>query len=188
MRALVVLLVAIPGVAAADAWNEFGIVHSQSDMGQGHVINGYVLRFAPRTNLSGPVFVGAELDGGRIGGDITTPATFRASGETNPTTAVEGDQYAVRAVLGLRMRVGSISGGGELAGGFHRADLHDSLGVELASVESTSTTFEGRARLDLWVTPRLTIGAVAGVELEEPRLMTAGIMLGLHAADFDAMP
>ena len=78
--------------------------------------------------------------------------------------------------------------GGELAPGFHRAELRDARGLELATAESDSTTIEGRARLDLWVTPRVTIGAVAGVELDHPSEMTAGLMLGLHVSDFDGMP
>jgi hypothetical protein len=188
MRALVVLLVAIPSIASADAWIDSGILRTETPMDGGRLVDGFVLRFAPRTNLSGPFYVGGELDGGQLGGEVTTPAVYRAQGITNATTELEGEQYAVRAVVGVRLRIGIVSGGGELAGGFHRAELHTPLGIELATIESTSTMVEGRARLDLWLTPRLTVGAVAGVELDEPRALSAGLMLGFHAADFDAMP
>jgi len=188
MRALIILLLAAPSIASADAWTDVGIVRTETPMDGGRLVDGYALRFAPRVNLRGPFYVGAELDGGRLGGDVTTPAAYRTEGVTTPTTDLEGEQYAVRAVAGLRMRIGSISGGGELAGGFHRAELRSPLGVELATIESTSTMIEGRARLDVWLTPRLTVGAVAGVELDEPSALSAGLMVGFHAADFDAMP
>jgi hypothetical protein len=185
----VLLLVCVPAIASADAWNELGLVRSQLDMGGGHVVDGYAVRFAPRVNVHDHIYLGAEMDGGRIDGSIATPTAFRSSGgETGPTTTVTGEAYAVRAVVGLRMRAGSISAGAELAGGFHRAELRDAKGLELATIESDTTLIEGRARIDLWITPRVTIGGVAGVELDQPSSMTAGLMLGLHFADFDAMP
>jgi hypothetical protein len=44
---------------------------------------------------------------------------------------------------------------------------------------------EGRARLDVWVTPRLSLGGVVGIELDQPRDLSAGLMLGLHFAPYD---
>lgn len=188
VRALLIL-VACTSVAAADSWTEIGIVRSRVDMGEGHVVGGYAVRFSPRFNMRDGFYGGFELDGGRISGNIATPTAFRATGgEVGPTSAVNGEAYALAALLGLRLRVGVISGGAELAAGVHRAELRDANAIELATIDSTSKMFEGRARLDLWVTPQLSIGGVVGVELDQPTSMTAGLMLGLHFAAYDGMP
>lgn len=182
----ILILVAISGVASADSWTEIGLVRSHMDMGGGHVVDGYAVRFAPRVQLRDAFYGGVELDGGRISGDIATPPVFRANGgEMGPTSAVTGEAYAIAAVFGMRVRAGRISGGGELAAGFHRADLRDANDLEVATIDSTSTMLEGRARLDLWLTPQLSIGGVAGVELDHPSDLSAGVMLGFHFAPYD---
>jgi hypothetical protein len=185
MRALLIL-VACSSVASADTWTEVGLVRSRLDMGDGHVVDGYAVRFSPRVHLRHGFYGGLEFDGGRLSGDITTPAVFRVNGgETAPTTAVNGTTSAVAILVGTRVRTGSVSGGVELAAGFHRAELRDRMDYELAAIESTSTMLEGRARLDVWVTPRLSIGGVVGIELDQPRDLSAGLMLGLHFAPYD---
>jgi hypothetical protein len=180
------MLVAFSGVASADSWTEIGLVQSHMDLGGGHEVGGYAVRFAPRVHFGSGFYGGVELDGGRINGDIATPASFRVNGgEMGPTSAVSGEAYAIAAVVGMRLRAGAFSGGGELAGGFHRADLRDASGLEVAWINGDQTMLEGRARLDLWVTSQLSIGGVVGVELDQPRDMTAGLMLGIHFAPYD---
>jgi hypothetical protein len=46
---------------------------------------------------------------------------------------------------------------------------------------------EGRARLDLWLSPTFTVSGVAGVELDQPSDMSAAVMVGLHFAPYDGM-
>lgn len=184
----ILILVAVSSVASADSWTEVGLARTRVDMGEGHVVDGYTVQFSPRFNLNKLFYAGAELDGGRISGDIATPQVFRVNGgEMNPTSAVTGEAYAIGAVVGMRLRVGAVSGGGELLAGFHRADLRDASALELATVESDTTMLQGRARLDLWVSPQVSLGGVVGVELDDPKEMTAGIMLGLHVAPYDGM-
>ena len=187
VRALLIL-VAFSSVASADSWTEVGLARSQIDMGDGHTVQGYSVQFSPRFNLDKLFYAGAELDGGRISGDIATPQVFRVNGgEMAPTSAVTGEAYAIAALVGMRLRVGAVSAGGELVAGFHRAELRDANSLELASIESDTTMLQGRARLDLWVSPQLSLGGVVGMELDDPKEMTAGIMLGLHFAPYDGM-
>ena len=192
MRALLLLL-AVPGVAAADgfhptSWDEVGVVRTRISMGDGHAVDGFAVRFAPHVPLRHNLYLGAELDAGHLTGDIATPAVFRTTGgEMGPTSAVQGTFGAVRVVLGMRGRAGIISAGAELAAGFHRAELQDANGLEVAVVEATSTMIEGRGRLDLWLTPKLTIGGIAAVDLGQPRDVSAGLMLGFHFGDYDGM-
>ena len=44
---------------------------------------------------------------------------------------------------------------------------------------------EGRARLDLWLTPRVTVGALAGVDLTDRNNVTVALTVGLHFHRFD---
>lgn len=170
------------------SWYEGGVVRTRLEMDAGHVVEGNAIRFSPRVPLTRTFYIGGELDAGSIDGQIATPPAFRSNaGEMGPTTAVQGTLAAVRLVGGARARAGIISGAAELAFGAHRAELRDANGVELATVESTSTMFEGRGRLDLWLSPRFSIGGVAGVDLEQTRDVTVGLMLGVHWAPYDGM-
>jgi hypothetical protein len=127
------LLVAFSSVAAADSWTEVGLVRSRLDMGEGHVVDAYSVRFAPHVVFRDGLYAGVELDGGRIAGDVAVPPAYRSTGaETGPTTAVSGEAYSIGALFGMRVRAGSISGSGEVLAGFHRADLRDSDGLEVA--------------------------------------------------------
>ena len=191
---LVAILVALPAVASADplraaSWDELGILRTQIDMDGGAVVQGEAIRFAPRVPISHNVYIGAELDTGTLSGRVPTTATFRTSsgGEMEPTAAVTGKFGAVRAVVGVRARFGFISAAGELAAGAHAADLRDAYGTQLDSVRSDSTVLEGRARVDLWVSPRFTVGGIAGVGIDDSRDVTAGIMLGYHFGNYDGM-
>jgi hypothetical protein len=182
----ILFLVAFSSVASADSWTEVGLVRSRLDMGGGHEVDAYSVRFAPRVHLRDGFYGGLELDGGRISGDVGVPPAYRSTGtETGPTTAVNGEAYSIGALLGMRVRAGSISGGGELVAGFHRADLRDVNGLEVAWINGDETMIEGRARLDVWLTPTLTVGGVVGVELDQPRDLSAGLMLGVHFSPYD---
>jgi hypothetical protein len=184
----ILILVACSSVASADSWTEVGLARSQVDMGDGHTVQGYSVQFSPRFNLNKAFYAGAELDGGRISGDIATPQVFRVNGgEMAPTSTVNGEAYAIAALVGMRLRAGVISGGGELVAGFHRAELRDARSLELATVESDTPMLQGRARLDLWVSPQLSVGGVVGVELDDPKDMMAGLMVGLHFEPYDGM-
>lgn len=191
---VVAILVALPAVVSADplhgaSWDELGILRTQIDMEGGAVVQGEAIRFAPRVPISHNVYIGAELDTGTLSGRIPSTATYRSGsgGEMEPTAAVTGKFGAVRAVIGVRARFGIISAAGEFAAGAHAADLADAYGTQLDSVRSDSTVLEGRARVDLWVSPRLTVGGIAGVGIDDSRDMTAGIMVGYHFGNYDGM-
>lgn len=193
MRALLLALVAIPAVASADplhgdSWDELGVLRTQLEMDSGHAVQGVAVRFAPRVPISHNVYIGAELDTGTLSGRIATPASFRTTGgEMGPTTDVSGRFGAVRAVIGVRARFGVLSAAGELAAGVHAAELHDTYGTQVDGLSNDAPMLEGRARVDLWVTPRFTVGGIAGVDVEDSRNMTAGIMLGYHFGNYDGM-
>lgn len=153
-------------------------------MPDGHEVQGWALSFSPRIPLKHHLYAGAELDRGDLSGSITTPAAFRQTGgEMGPTSDVVGNYTSLRLLLGIRAHAGMISAGGELAAGVHRAEFTTPLGVELGTVEANSTLLEARARMDLWLTPHISLGAMVGADDQQD--LSAGLVLGLHFSAFD---
>jgi hypothetical protein len=194
MRALVLILAIAPAVASAEpfhgsSWYEAGVVRSRIDTGDGHLAQGYAIRFSPRVAVHPHLYIGGELDAGSLDGQVATPpSAYRTTGgEMNPATAVTGKLGAVRFVVGTRARAGMISAGAELALGMRSAELEDQWGVQIGTVDSMAPTLEGRGRLDVWLTPQFTIGGIAGVDLSQSRDVTAGLMLGFHWGNYDGV-
>lgn len=186
---MLLLLVALTATASADpvagdSWLELGAMRARIAMPGGHQVQGWALSFSPRLPLKHHLYAGGELDRGDVAGSIITPAAFRESGGNDgPTSDVVGNYTSVRVLLGVRARAGAISAGGELAGGFYREQFNDPHGVQLATVEANSTQLEARARMDLWVTPRLSLGAMVGADNHQD--LSAGLILGVHVAPYD---
>jgi len=166
------------------------VLRTQIDMEGGNLVQGVAVRFAPRISISNNVYIGGELDTGTLSGRVTNPTAYRTTGnggEMQPGDPVTGKFGAVRAVVGVRARFGIISAAGEGAIGAHAADLQDQYLTEVDAVRSNTIFFEGRARVDLWVTPRVSVGAIAGVGLGDSHDTTAGIMFGYHFGNYDGM-
>lgn len=185
---MLLLLVAMSATAAADpagdSWLELGAMRAKIAMPDGHQVQGWALSFSPRLPLNRHLYVGAELDRGDISGTITTPAAFRQlGGEMGPTSDVVGEYLSVRVLLGIRARTGVLSAGGEVAAGFHREQFNDPLGNQLATVEASSPQLEARARMDLWLTPHVSLGAMVGADDHQD--LSAGLVLGLHIGPYD---
>ena len=187
------IVAAMSASAAADSghwtsWDELGVLRARVDVGDGYTVTGEAVRFAPHVPIGQNVYIGAELDTGTISGRVPSGQTYRTTGgEQQPTAMATGKFGAVRAIIGVRMRFGILSAAGELAAGMHAADLEDAYGQQVAAVRADSTELEGRARIDLWITPRLTVGAIAGVGLDDSRDATAGLMFGYHFGNYDGM-
>ena len=188
LRALAIVA-ALSATASADtvtgdSWLELGLLRARIAMPDGHQVQGYAVSFSPRVPLYQHFYAGGEIDRGDVAGSITTPAAFRESGvPTGATTDVVGNYTSLRLLVGVRARTGIVSAGGELAAGFHREEFTDPLGQQLATVEANSTQVEARARVDLWLTPQISLGAVVGAD--DDRDLTAGLVLGLHIGHYD---
>lgn len=188
VRALLIL-VAMSATASADpfagdSWLELGAMRARIEMPGGHQVQGWALSFSPRLPLKHHLYAGTEIDRGDVAGSIMTPAAFRESGgEVGPTSDVVGNYTSLRLLLGVRARTGALSAGGELAAGFYREQFNDPLGQQLATVEANSTQLEARARMDLWITPHLSVGAMVGADDHQD--LSAGLSLGLHIGPYD---
>lgn len=187
------LLVVAPAVAGADtfhgsSWYEGGVVRTRIDTGGSDLVQGYAIRFSPRVAVHPHLYIGGELDAGSLDGQAPVPPAYRTTGgEMTPVTSVQGKLGAVRFVVGTRARAGIISAGAELALGMQSTELLDAYGTQVGTADSMATTLEGRGRLDLWLSPQLSIGGIAGIDLSQTRDVSAGLMLGYHWGNYDGL-
>jgi hypothetical protein len=139
--------------------------------------------------LAGPLYGALELDIGGLadGGDLHA----EASGGVAPALTDPQTSYgAMRAALGLRGRVThSIMLSAEAAAGFHAlvfsmtSQLADC--VQAPTVQILEGEIEARARVDYWVSPRVTFGAEFGKSLIDRDDENIAVYLGMHLRTFD---
>jgi hypothetical protein len=201
------------GIAAADPMPESPIPtppvqapHGISvDLGGmlGHVspFSGTVLTYesihiAPHVSISHLFYLGAEIDIGRITGDgpdqysgIVGGAATDGNGPsmspgTGPIVPLQGSLAQIEVVAGMRAFTGPFSGGVELAAGEQDVHLHD-LGIGSGGIY-WNNVFDARGRFDVWITPRITFGAIADVGLANDHDVSVGLVAGFHTLAFDA--
>lgn len=193
--AMLAVLVVAAGVAGADpydagawrrasqpspVWYDFGFLVTRLDVGLAAPVNGELVRFGPRANVGPHVYIGGELDAGRVSGDASVPGVARTTGgQVMPTSSFDGTFGAVKGVVGAHASAGSLSGGAELAAGIRHASLSTLYGTEVAVVQAQPVV-EAHARLDLWLSQSVTVGALAGVDLSQHQDVTFGVVFGLH--------
>jgi hypothetical protein len=168
------------------SWWDLGVFRGKIDIGDRASVAGEFLRFGPRAMISRTVYLGAELDAGHVSGDATLPADgylprTTPTTTTSPTMAesVSGNFVAAKAVIGARLGSGSFSGGIELAAGVRHASLSTPIGLEVATLGNDPFA-EGHARLDLRISPAVSIGAIAGLDLQAHDDVSFGLVLGVH--------
>jgi hypothetical protein len=86
-------------------------------------------------------------------------------------------------VAGTRAELGSLRIAAELVAGrrWVRYEL-------MEKSDPSAMIAEPRVRADLWVAPKLTLGAAAGATLGDRSVWMAGIYLGIHSFQYDRTP
>lgn len=113
---------------------------------------------------SSRVFVGFELG---VSSVISAPSfrdgsSYRRINETPPTAlASHGYSVTVAAPLGVQGRAGRVLAGFEALVGWRYMELN-SPGYA-ANVDGFVPLFEARARAGVWLTPRISLSAIAGL-------------------------
>ncbi len=180
-----------PHRAHAAAWYEATLGWSRFDVGP-YRADGELLRVGPRVAFGPLFYLGAEADFGHVSSvnnaDGSTTSAFgrtaSGNGEMAPSAGGLGGSFgAVKLLAGIHANAGIISGAAELAGGLRLAELTSDYTGVVASGDYA--VVEGRARLDLWLTPKVTIGALAGVDLTDRDNVTVAVTVGLHFHRFD---
>ncbi|MEP6865393.1 MAG: hypothetical protein ABJE66_32540 [Deltaproteobacteria bacterium] len=171
-------------------WLDFGVSATRIDPGDGQTYRGQYIRFAPQTTIKNGFYLGAEIDIGSFDANQPVAVGSAARGEGSSGTGMSlstrnsGTLAAAKLVAGLRMMAGSFSGGVELAGGMRYATItgDDS---PMSTYTNSAGVFEARGRLDLWLSPHLTVGALAGTDLARRDEVTFGLGVGFHFEAFD---
>jgi hypothetical protein len=170
--------------ATSGMWIDFGAGVARVAPGDGGVYNGQFVRFAPQATLNRHFYIGAELDIGSLDGNAIASDSnaARGAGSIMAPAGVTGTTGAAKALVGARAMAGIVSGGVELAGGVQHATVtNDSM----VSNDSARGVIEAHGRLDLWVSPHLSIGGMVGADLTEKDNMTATLQLGFHFVPYD---
>src|SRR3569623_3513519 len=182
------LVIAPPAPASASGmWIDFGAGATRLDPGNGQTYRGEYLRFAPQVTLSRVLYFGAELDIGSCDASEgpANPAAARGEGATGSgtpmTSQIDGQLGAAKLGGGARLMAGAFSGGLELAAGIRYTTL-----TEGSASNSVGTgVVEARGRLDVWVTPHVTVGALAGTDIARRDEATFALNVGFHFEPFD---
>jgi hypothetical protein len=175
-------------------WLDFGVVYGRVG-GAGQSFTTEMVQFAPHLALSHLLYAGAEFDGGRLADRTGTlmqdPTTGLVIANNIENT---GEVAMAKLLVGARGMVGLFSAGGELAVGFQdlvvREQLVANAGAAIADGDTGgfSTTYEARGRFDFWATPKLTIGALATVNMVSARDdLSIGLVVGVHFLPYDGI-
>jgi len=173
--------------SASGMWIDFGAGATRLDPGNGQTYRGEYVRFAPQVTLSRVLYFGAELDIGSFDASEgpTNPSAARGDSSTGGgmpmTTQIDGQLGAAKLVGGARLMAGAFSGGLELAAGVRYTTLTEGT----ASNSVGTGVVEARGRLDVWLTPHVTVGALAGTDLARRDEATFALNVGFHFEPFD---
>lgn len=183
------LVLAPPAPSAMSGmWLDFGVGATRIDPGDGNTYRGNYVRFAPQTTINRMFYLGAEIDIGSFdAGQPSASDTAARGGSTGGTTTMSdgntGTLAAAKLVGGARLMAGPFSGGLELAGGVRYATITSVSGVTTNA--QGMGVVEARGRLDLWATPHVTVGVLAGTDIVRRDEATFALNVGFHFEPFD---
>lgn len=135
-------------------------------------------------------YAGAEASIGGIAADETAMEAVTVEAMDGVTFAPTMQLHVAGGVVaGVRMPVGRLTVSGELfAGGrMIQAEIASAYGYceTVVHARDHAVVVEPRARVDLWVSPWMTVGAFAGADLATADARVFGLYLGGHARAFD---
>ncbi len=177
---------------ATGSWVDFGLMYGHIEPVAGTLLSTEFVRFGPRASLNRFLYVGAEVDIGRISGvdssaQANTVARDGSSTDTmtqDPAAAVTGGTLAsAKAVIGAHVMTGPLSGAAELALGVRDYMLEDAIGQ--FGQAYFGGVYEVHGRLDLWATRSLTVGALASLDLADHNDVSLGVVVGFHFVPYD---
>jgi hypothetical protein len=88
-------------------------------------------------------------------------------------------------LIGIRDRIGIVSGGFEVAPTLRR--ITASTNTLNESFTTDSTTLEVHARADVWATPHVNAGIMVGANTTSRHDLMAGLQVGFHFEAYDSM-
>lgn len=128
--------------------------------------------------LAGPLYVANEVE---IGGVASGPGV-RAEIDGAPAASVSTTYAAARGVVGLSVQAEPLMFSAEIAAGMRV--LAYKIKDEPATSAQGRAELQARARIDVWLTPRMTIGATVGKSLLDRGDTFIGFSVGGHLRAF----
>ncbi|HEY6036279.1 MAG TPA: hypothetical protein VIV58_18510 [Kofleriaceae bacterium] len=156
-----------------------------------HPPNGFTyrseyLRIAPQVSLNSLLYIGAAFQFGHIYSAYGAPdSAIGAIPENTYDNEGDGTSFSGQVFLGVRDLIGIVSFGGEVAPTLRRTSA--GMNYAYASDNTNTTTIEFNGRADVWATPHITAGVMAGMDLQSIRDFQGGIQVGFHLEPYDAM-
>jgi len=212
MRYLLVGLVLVGGVGSASAdpsdytprWERPGNSGTFVEVGAGWMrenpdgvtYRAKYLRFAPQISINRWFYVGAAFQVGQIYDSSGTldgqlPAKCSVGGGLMCTGGNDlidestGTIVEPQAFLGVRNRIGIVSGAFELAPTVRWTTASTNYLNE--SFTTSVRTIELHARGDVWATPHFNAGVMVGADFNRVRNFEVGLQIGFHFEPYDAM-
>jgi len=176
---------------ATGSWVDFGLMYGHIEPVAGTLLSTEFVRFGPRASLNRFLYVGAEVDIGKISGvdPSETNAIARDGSSTttmpeDPAAAITGGTLAAaKAVIGVHVMTGPLSGAAEFSAGVRDYMLEDAIGQ--FGQAYFGGVYEVHGRHDLWATRSLTVGALASLDLVDRNDVSLGVVVGFHFVPYD---
>jgi hypothetical protein len=191
----IVVLCAVPSLARADGASfDLGVVRSRVAVTDQTALDATLVRFAIRADVDSYVpylHIGVEAEEGSLSGTTHLPngvvARAAPGSETSPTSStiespLEGNVLAIKTFAGVhanasrRLRLGA-----DFALGMRDAWVESDAGNDVAG-RKYEPVFEARSRIDVRLTEKWLIGAMASSDLIERRDVSLAFLLTLDCA------
>lgn len=142
-------------------------------------IDGHLVRFGFSVAL-GALHFGAEVDDAWLEGTTTRPDGALARTMTVPAgSPVTGTSVAPKVVVGAHTSGRIVTLAAELAGGVRDTGVSSDYGDDFAG-RKMEPLVEVRSRVDLWLAPSWSIGAVAATDVLVRDDLSFGLVLASH--------
>jgi hypothetical protein len=159
-------------------------------------------RFAPQISFAQYVYVTVGIDVAHInahgprqvdsgemsGGDGGTTSSGSDPGQYSENVALGGYTAQITGAIGGHFFEGPVSLGAELGIGERLMHVADSCGAgceEAVGADSYTTVYPLRVRADFFATPRLAVGAMAEIDIDDRHYYDGGIVLSFHVLPYD---
>ena len=191
---LVVAALVAPATADSEVAFEIGYVRNQVAVTDQTALAGQAVRFSMRVNRGRFFHAGVEAEEGILTGSTRQPggAVARLAPDADvemspdvttplgPESPLDGNTLALKVFGGVHTNLGSrVQVASDLALGFRDTWVDSDLGKDIAGYKM-APLFEVRTRVDVLLSQRMALGAVATTDLGDRRDKSLGLVLGMR--------
>jgi hypothetical protein len=191
MRTVPIVLVSAAALALAPKAHadngvsfDFGYLQERVAITDDTAIGGQGGRFAIRVANGEYFHWGAEAEEASLAGQTQLPNGYVARSATSGSPRsfdgpLDGNMLGLKMFVGAHARTGHLMFSGDVAAGVRDTYVSSDLGMDVAGRKG-ETLLEARTRADFFVSPSITLGAVASTDLIEHRDVSFGAVMSLY--------